>query len=94
MTADGIWHSTQTGVATLVATLLLIPDECPSVETLNQFYRLGSEIILAALVRHPEVLPTLATCAVVLQLSSSFYLTVINSCNYIHQQSPKVLLTT
>ena len=31
------------------------------------FYRLGSVIILPALVCFPEVLPTLATCAVVFQ---------------------------
>jgi hypothetical protein len=43
----------------------LIPDEGPSVETSNMFYRLGSEIILPALVRYAEVLPTLATCVVV-----------------------------
>jgi ATP sulfurylase len=34
------------------------------VETSNLFYRLGSGIILPALVRYPEVLPTLETCAV------------------------------
>jgi hypothetical protein len=44
-----------------------------SVETskINLFYGLGSEVILPALVRYPEVLPTLATCAV-------FYLNLLH----------------
>jgi hypothetical protein len=40
-------------------------DEGISVKTSNPFYRLGSEIILAALVSYPEVLPTLVMCAII-----------------------------
>ena len=43
----------------MLITLEPLPRGC----LFNLFYRLGSEIILAALVRFPEVLPTLATCA-------------------------------